>query len=108
MKRRKFITLLGGAAAWPLAARAQQGKRVAALWPFTEGDAEGQALSAVFRQGLRELGWANVQIDSRWGGGNIERTGAYAAEIVRLSPDVIFAYFNAQLAPLSQQTHTIP
>ena len=109
MRRREFITLLGGAAvAWPLAVRAQQGKRVAALWPFTEGDAEGQALSAVFRQGLRELGWVNVQIDSRWGGGNIERTGAYAAELVRLSPDVIFAYFNAQLAPLSRETRTIP
>ena len=109
MRRREFITLLGGAAvAWPLAVRAQQGKRVAALWPFTEGDVEGQALFAVFRQGLRELGWANVQIDSRWGGGNIERTGAYAAELVRLSPDVIFAYFNAQLAPLSRETRTIP
>ena len=109
MKRREFITLLGGAAAmWPLVASAQQGRRVAALWPFTEGDVEGQALFAVFRQGLRELGWANVQIDSRWGGGNIERTGAYAAELVRLSPDVIFAYFNAQLAPVSRETRTIP
>ena len=109
MKRREFITLLGGAAAmWPLVASAQQGRRFAALWPFTEGDVEGQALFAVFRQGLRELGWANVQIDSRWGGGNIERTGAYAAELVRLSPDVIFAYFNAQLAPVSRETRTIP
>ena len=109
MQRREFILALGGAAvAWPLAARAQQGRRVAALWPFTEGDVEGQALFAVFRQGLRELGWANVQVDSRWGGGNIERTGAYAAELVRLSPDVIFAYFNAQLAPLSRETRTIP
>ena len=69
MRRREFISLLGGAAAWPLAVHARQGRRVAALWPFTEGDVEGQALFAVFRQGLRELGWANVQIDSRWGGG---------------------------------------
>ena len=72
MKRREFITLLGGAAvAWPLAVHAQQGKRVAALWPFNEGDVEGQLLFAALRQGLRELGWANVQIDSRWGGGKV-------------------------------------
>jgi putative tryptophan/tyrosine transport system substrate-binding protein len=112
MRRRDFITLLcGGAASWPLAARAQQAnptRRVAALWPFNEGEAEGQAQFAAFQQGLREFGWADIRIESRWGGGNLERTRAYAAELVGLSPDVIFAYFNAQLAPLSRETHTIP
>jgi putative ABC transport system substrate-binding protein len=85
--QRKFITLIGGAATtWPLMARAQQAnrmRRVAALWPFNEGDAEGQAQFSFFQQGLRELGWANIRIESRWSGGNIERTRAYAAELNR-------------------------
>jgi putative ABC transport system substrate-binding protein len=110
--RREFITLVGGTAAtWPLEARAQHANRirgVAALWPFNEGDTEGQAQFSAFQQGLRELGWADIRIESRWGGGNVERTRAYAAELVGLSPDVIFAYFNAQLAPLSRETRTIP
>ena len=63
---------------------------------------------AAFRDGLRALGWPNIKIEARWGGGNVERTNAYAAELVGLSPDVIFAYFNAQLGPLSRQTRTIP
>jgi putative tryptophan/tyrosine transport system substrate-binding protein len=112
MRRREFIALVGGAVAgWPLAARAQQAsriRRVAALWPFTEDDAEGQLLLAAFRHGLAERGWPDVRIESRWGGGNIERTRAYAAELVELSPEVIFAYFNTQLAPLSRQTRTTP
>jgi putative tryptophan/tyrosine transport system substrate-binding protein len=112
MKRRAFITLLGGALATvPVAARAQQPnrtRRVAALWPFAEANAEGQLQSAAFRQGLREFGWGDVQVESRWGGGDVERTRAHAAELVALSPDVIFAYFNAQLAPLARATRTIP
>jgi putative ABC transport system substrate-binding protein len=99
------------AAAWPLAAKAQQAgriRRVAALWPFDEQDSDGQAVFAAFREGLRDLGWANIRIESRWSGGNIERTRAFAAELVGLAPDVIFAYFNAQLGPLSRATHTIP
>ena len=111
MRRREFIGLVGAAAALPLAVRAQQAnriRRVAALWPFNEADPDGEAVSAALRDGLHELGWANVQIESRWGGGNIERTRAYAAELVGLSPDVIFAYFNTQLAPLSRETRTIP
>ena len=111
MKRRAFVTLLGGAlAAVPFVVRAQQTnrtRRVAALWPFTEGDAEAQTQLSAFRQGLRELG-SDAQIESRWGAGDIERTRAYAAELVGLSPDVIFAYLNAQLAPLSRATRTIP
>ena len=95
----------------PLAARAQQTdrmRRVAALWPFHETDIDGQAAIAALREGLRELGWTDVRIESRWGGGDVERTRGYAAELVGLSPDVIFAYFNAQLGPLSRETRTIP
>jgi putative tryptophan/tyrosine transport system substrate-binding protein len=112
MNRRDFIAALGGmAAAWPLAAKAQQAgriRRVAALWPFDEKDSDGQAVFTAFREGLRDLGWADIRIESRWSGGNIERTRAFAAELVGLAPDVIFAYFNAQLGPLSRETHTIP
>ena len=112
MRRRDVIGLLGGSAvAWPLAARAQQGRnarQVAVLWPFGENDTDGQASMTAFRDGLRGLGWPNIKIEARWGGGNVERTEAYAAELVGLSPDVIFAYFSAQLRPLSRQTRTIP
>jgi putative tryptophan/tyrosine transport system substrate-binding protein len=113
MRRRQFVGLLGGGAAamWPLVAHAQQagrGRRIAALWPFNETDVDGQAAIAAFREGLREFGWADARIESRWGGGNIARTRAYAAELVGLAPDVMFAYFNAQLGPLSHETRTIP
>jgi putative ABC transport system substrate-binding protein len=114
MKRREFVRLLGGVAAmtiWQGVARAQQAghvKQIAALWPFNETDSDGQAQISALRDGLRDLGWADIRIESRWGGGDIERTKAYAAELVDLSPDLIFAYFNAQLAPLSRATRTIP
>jgi putative tryptophan/tyrosine transport system substrate-binding protein len=111
MRRREFITALGGLAFWPLAAHAQQvsrSRRVAALLPFDENDAEGHAVIAALRGGFSELGWPDVRIESRWGGGNVERTQAYAAELVGLSPDVMFAYFNAQLGALSRETKTIP
>jgi putative ABC transport system substrate-binding protein len=118
VRRREVVTLLGGMAgvmaAWPLAARGQEGsriRRIAALFPFAEGDPDGQRALEAFRRGLQELGWTenlNIHIDVRWGGGNVERTRAYADELVALSPDVIFAYFNAQLAPLSRATRTIP
>jgi putative ABC transport system substrate-binding protein len=110
MRRREFIAGIA-AASWPLAARAQQAsrvKRVAALWPFNETDPDGQAAISALREGLRELGWADMRIESRWGGGDVERTKAFAAELAGLSPDLIFAYFNAQLAPLSRATRTIP
>jgi putative tryptophan/tyrosine transport system substrate-binding protein len=112
MNRRDFTAALGGIiAAWPLAAGAEQAgriRRVAALWPFGEQDSDGQAVLTAFRQGLRDFGWADIRIESRWSGGNIERARAFAAELVGLSPDVIFAYFNAQLGPLSRETRTIP
>jgi putative ABC transport system substrate-binding protein len=113
MNRRDFIAALGGVTAgWPFAVGAveQAGRmrRVAALWPFEEHDSDGQAVFAAFRDGLRDLGWGDIRIESRWSGGDVERTRALADELVRLSPDVIFAYFNAQLGPLSRATRIIP
>jgi putative ABC transport system substrate-binding protein len=114
MRRRDFITLLGGAAAWPLAARAQQPdgmRRIAALIDTDESNSDGQTRVAALRQTLQQLGWTegrNIQIDLRWGGGDVERTRGFAAELVRLAPDVIFAYAKAQLAPLARETRTIP
>jgi putative ABC transport system substrate-binding protein len=118
VRRRELITFLGGAAAsslsWPLAARAQQGdgmRRIAALMDTEESNSDGQARIAAFRQGLQQLGWTqgrNIRIDLRWGGGDVERTRAYAAELVDLKPAAIFAYAVAQLAPLARETRTIP
>ena len=88
VKRREFITLLSGAAAaWPLAARAQQRKpmrRIGALTPYAANDPQVQARNAAFLQGLQQLGWSvgnNVQIDYRWTVGNEEDTRKYAAEL---------------------------
>src|SRR5262249_8892423 len=98
MKRREFITLLGGAAAaWPLAARAQQPekiRRIGVLTPFAADDPEGQARLTAFMQGLQQLGWTdgrNLRIDIRWGAGDAERIRRNAAELVALAPDVILA-----------------
>jgi len=114
MRRREFIVGLGGAAAWPFVARAQQPdrmRRVGVLMDTDESNSDGQSRIAVFREVLQGLGWTegrNIQIDYRWGGGDVERTQAYAAELVSFKPDVIFAYYAAQLAPLSRETKTIP
>jgi len=106
MKRREFITLLGGAAvAWPLAARAQQGERmrsVGVLMSLVADDPEGQARVAAFRQGLQQLGWIdgrNVRIDIRWAAGDADRIRRYAAELVALAPDVILAIGAAVTGP---------
>src|SRR6266446_1483513 len=114
MRRREFITLLGGAAAaWPLAARAQQGERVrhiGVLMPLAADDLEGKARVAAFAEGLQQLGWTdgrNVRIDTRWGAGDADRYRRYAAELVALAPDVILATGNAT-APLLQATRTVP
>src|SRR5215475_5860803 len=114
MRRREFISLLGAAAGWPLAARAQQGKhmrRVGALIPLAANDPQVQARYAAFLQGLQQLGWSvgnNVQIDSRWSAGNEEDTRKYAAELVALAPDVIFAPGSATVGPLRSATRTVP
>jgi putative tryptophan/tyrosine transport system substrate-binding protein len=114
MKRREFITLLGGAAAaWPLAARAQQPnrmRRVGVLMNLAADDAESAARLTAFVQGLQELGWTdsrNVRIETRWGAGDAERFRRYAAELVALAPDVILAS-GASMYALQQVTHEVP
>ena len=115
MKRREFITLLGGvAAAWPLVARAQQGermRRVGVLTNLSSDDPDAQARIGAFLQGLQEFGWAvgrNVRIDYRWGGGDAERTRKHAAELVALAPDVILTSGGTAVAPLLQATRSVP
>ena len=114
MKRREFITLLGGAvAAWPLAARAQQAepmRRIGVLMYWTADDAEGQARLAAFAQALQQLGWSdgrNLRIDTRWASAaDIRR---YAAELVALAPDVLVAATGtATTASLLEATRTVP
>jgi putative tryptophan/tyrosine transport system substrate-binding protein len=115
MQRRKFITLLGGVAAgWPLAARAQQPKRmrqIGVLMPFTESDPEGRRRLTAFHKALQELGWVldqNVRVEDRRVGADPERIRAAAKELVALNPDVILASTALTLAPLKEQTSTIP
>jgi putative tryptophan/tyrosine transport system substrate-binding protein len=113
MERRALITLLAGAAAWPLAAHAQQPDRIRRIGAFAgiEEDAEGQARFAAFLQGLRQLGWTdgrNVRIDYRWGGGNADNIRKQAAELAALAPDVILAAGAAVAGPLLQATRTVP
>jgi putative ABC transport system substrate-binding protein len=114
MRRREFITLLSGAAAWPLTARAQQGermRRIGALLSLAADDSEGQARLAAFRQGLQQLGWTdgrNVRIDTRWATGDPGRTRRYAEELVALAPDVILASGGAVVGALLQATRSVP
>jgi putative ABC transport system substrate-binding protein len=116
MRLRDFVILLGGSAVapWPLAARAQQGermRRIGVLTNFFADDPEWQIRIAAFRQGLSELGWSeggNVRIDTRWGGGDVDRYRRHAAELLALAPDVILANSSAALAPLLQATRTVP
>jgi putative ABC transport system substrate-binding protein len=114
MRRREFITLIGGSMAWPLAARAQPARPVrliGVLMNYAETDPVSQSLVAAFAQGLQQLGWTigqNVQIDYRWGGGDAEARRKRAAELVALAPDVILAHSSAALAPLLQVTRTVP
>ncbi|MEA2883728.1 MAG: hypothetical protein QOH32_2984 [Bradyrhizobium sp.] len=112
MKRRAFIAALGGAAAWPLVARAQQpaAKRIAVLMGTAE---EGDGLNrlAAFRQGLHDLNWVegrNVSLAVRWGAGNAERTRAFATELVGLAPDIILATNTPTARALKQATDRIP
>ena len=115
MKRREFITLLGGAAAaWPLSAQAQQGdrvRRIGVLMGQAANDPEGQARIAAFLQGLQELGWSvgrNVRIDIRWSAGNADDTRKYAAELVAFAPHVILSSGTPAVAALQQATRTVP
>jgi len=112
--RREFITLVGGAAAWPMVARAQQPPRmlrVGVLTPFAADDAEGQARLTAFAQGLQQLGWSvglNLRIDYRWGGGKVDTMRKYAAELIALAPDVILASSSSALAPLLDANRAVP
>jgi len=115
MKRREFITLLGGAAAaWPIAGYAQrpdQMRRIGVLLPYAADDREGQARLAAFQQALAELGWSdggNVRIETRWGAGDPDRYRQYAAELVALAPDVVVAVSTAVAAALQRETRSVP
>jgi putative tryptophan/tyrosine transport system substrate-binding protein len=115
MKRREFIRLLGGAAAWPLAARAQQPERMRRIGALNGGssadDPDGQARLAAYLQQLQQLGWTdgrNVRIDYRWGLGDADNIRKYTAELVALAPDVIFAAGTAAVGPMLQATRTVP
>jgi putative tryptophan/tyrosine transport system substrate-binding protein len=113
--RRRFIFALGGAAAaWPLAARAQQPKRmrrIGVLMTFAADDPEGQARLGAFVQGLQEVGWAdgrNVEIDTRWAAGDAGQFRKYAAELVALEPDVILATSTPAVTASQQASRTVP
>ena len=115
LRRREFITLLGGAAAaWPLAARSQQGermRRIGVLVPFPESEPVAQARVAAFREGLQKLGWTEgrtIRIDTRWGALDAEAMQRFAKELVGLQPDLILSQSTPNTAALLQQTGTIP
>jgi len=115
MKRREFMTLLGGAAVgWPLGARAQQPdqlRRIGVLSALAETDPEAQTQDAAFRKGLDELGWIdgrNIHVDYRWGAGSIDRVQQFAKELVRLNPEVLVAVTTPATAALQRETLTIP
>ena len=114
MRRRNFISLVGGAAAWPLTARAQQPERVrriGVLVNLAADDPEGLARFAAFVQELQQLGWnedRNMRIGYRWAGGSVELFRKYALELVALAPDVILASGFPSMAALNPLTHSVP
>jgi putative ABC transport system substrate-binding protein len=114
IRRREFITILGSAASWPLAARAQQGdrvRRIGVLMLFDENDPLAKAYVSEFIQALAGLGWTdgrNVRIDLRWAGSDINRIRALAQELVNLHPDIILASGVTLTAALQRETRTIP
>jgi putative ABC transport system substrate-binding protein len=114
MKRREFITLLGGATAWPLAARAQQPermRRVGVLMNGAAADPQAQARIAAFQEVLQQSGWndgRNVRIDIRWGENDVERERRYAGELVALAPDAILATGTQGVLALQKTTRTLP
>jgi ABC-type uncharacterized transport system substrate-binding protein len=115
MKRREFITLVGGAAAtWPFAVRAQQPngmRRIGVILPAAATDVEFQSRIMAFQQGLHELGWTdgrNIRIDYRWAGSDADRIRRSAAELVALGPDVVLAVSSPVVGAFQQATHTVP
>jgi putative ABC transport system substrate-binding protein len=113
MRRREFVTLLGGAAAWPLAARAQQVERVRYIGLLNilgPDDPEAQARTKVFEQALQQLGWTvgrDLKIENRQVGNDTDRLSRYVAELIALAPDVIVSIGSVAVAPLQQATRTI-
>ncbi len=114
MRRRDFVTLLGGAAAWPVTARAQSSggaRRVGVLMNTAATNAGFQSYLAAFIQGLRQQGWTegqNLRIDVRWNAEDAELTRVFAAQLIGLMPDVILAASTANLAMIQQVTNTVP
>src|SRR5262249_47180987 len=114
IRRREFITLLGGAAAWPLAAGAQQGdrgRRIGVLPPYRENDPLAKARISAFTQALADLGWTdgrNVRMDLRWYGDDNNRARALARELVGLQPDIIVTGGTPATVALQRETRTIP
>jgi putative ABC transport system substrate-binding protein len=114
MKRREFITLIGGTAAWPLAARAQQAeriRRIAVLMASAENNPQYQTYMAVFRGAFQNLGWAegrNIQIDYRWAAFDAKLMEQFSKELLVLQPDVILSNNTPTTAALLQQTRTVP
>jgi putative ABC transport system substrate-binding protein len=114
MRRRQFITLLGGTATWPLAARAQQPggrRRLGVLMATAADDPESRKRLFALLQGLQQLGWVegrNLRVDIRWAAGNVDDTRKYAAELTALAPDIILAAGSLAAGPLLQATRTIP
>ena len=114
MRRRKFISLLGGAVVWPLVVRAQQGeqmRRIGVLLPATADDATFQARVGAFLQGLQQLGWRigqNVQVDVQWATPDAEGVRRHAAELVAQAPDVILAFGASTVGPMLQATRMVP
>jgi putative ABC transport system substrate-binding protein len=112
--RRKFVVALAGAAAWPLAGRAQRGdrvRRIGVIMPFNENDPLGKTAVSAFTQALAGLGWIdgrNVRMDLRWYGDNINRIQALAQELVALQPDIILTQGTPATVALQQETRTIP
>src|SRR5437879_1754600 len=114
MRRREFISLLGGAAAWPLAARAQQPdrvRRIGVLMNVATTDPEGQAQVTAFRQALQQLGWSedrNVRIDTRWGENDVELDRSYVTQLLAFAPDIVLASGTLAVTALRRVTRTVP
>src|SRR5260370_24121859 len=114
VNRREFITLLGGAAVWPFAARAQQGERVrriGVLMPYAENDRDTSPRVTALRQGLQQFGWTegrNVRLDHRWSASDADSTRKFARELVDLGPDVILTDTTPVTAAVLRETRTVP
>ena len=115
MRRREFISLIGGVAvAWPLAARAQHSDRIRVIGSLNilaEDDPEAKLRMAAFKQGLQQLGWtegSNVRIEERWAGGDAGRVHKYAAELAALAPDVVLTSGSVTIGPIQQALRTVP